>query len=69
MRKNKLASFTQSYNAQAAVDTDGSQLIVGQHVSQSAGDYAELEKGVASIPGQLGKPGSALADADYVNGC
>jgi hypothetical protein len=61
----KRASFTQSYNAQAAVD--GSQLVVGQHVSQSAGDFAELENGVASIPSQLGKPESVLADAGYVN--
>jgi hypothetical protein len=68
MRKNKRASFTQSYNAQAAVDADGSQLVVGQHVSQSASDYAELENGVASIPSQLGKPKSVLADAGYVNG-
>ena len=67
MRKNKRASFTQSYNAQAAVDADGSQLVVGQHVSQSAGDYAELENGVASIPGELGKPAAVLADAGYVN--
>lgn len=67
MRKNKRASFTQSYNAQAAVDADGSQLVVGQHVSQSASDYAELENGVASIPSQLGKPEAVLADAGYVN--
>ena len=68
MRKSQRASFTQSYNAQAAVDADGSQLVVGGHVSQSAGDYAELENGVASIPDQLGKPESVLADAGYVNG-
>jgi len=67
MRKNKRAGFTQSYNAQAAVDADGSQLILGQHVSQSASDYAELENGVSSIPGQLGKPEAVLADAGYVN--
>ncbi len=67
MRKNKRAGFTQSYNAQAAVDADGSQLIVGQHVSQSPCDYGELENGVASLPEQLGKPESVLADAGYVN--
>ena len=67
MRKNQRASFTQSYNAQAAVDADGSQLVVGQHVSQSASDYAELENGVASIPDELGKPASVLSDAGYVN--
>jgi predicted transcriptional regulator YheO len=32
----------------AAVDANGSQLVVGQHVSQSAGDYVELANGVAS---------------------
>lgn len=67
MRKNKRAGFTQSYNAQAAVDADGSQLIVGEHVSQSPGDGGELENGVASIPSVLGKPKAALADAGYVN--
>ncbi len=67
MRKNQRAGFTQSYNAQAAVDADGSQLIVGQHVSQSPADYGELENGVASIPGQLGKPEAVLTDAGYVN--
>jgi hypothetical protein len=43
------------------VDADGSQLVVGQHVSQSASDYAELENGVASIPSLLGKPEAVLA--------
>jgi len=67
MRKNKRSSFTQSYNAQAAVDADGSQLIVGAHVSQSASDGGELENGVASIPSKVGKPEAVLADAGYVN--
>ena len=67
MRKNKRAGFTQSYNAQAAVDADGSQLIVGAHVSQSPSDGGELENGVASIPSNLGKPEAVLADAGYVN--
>jgi len=67
MRKNKRAGFTQSYNAQAAVDADGSQLIVGQYISQSPSDGGELEKAVASIPSQLGTPKAALSDAGYVN--
>ena len=33
MRKSKREGYTQSYNAQAIVDADGSQLIVGQRVS------------------------------------
>ena len=56
MRKNKRAGFTESYNAQAAVDADGSQLIVGEHVSQSASDSTELENGINSIPEEIGKP-------------
>lgn len=67
MRKNKRSSFTQSYNAQAAVDADGSQMIVGAHVSQSASDSGELEKGVRSVPEELGTPEAVLADAGYAN--
>ncbi len=67
MRKNKRSGFTQSYNAQAAVDADGSQLIVGEHVSQSASDSTELENGINSIPVEIGKPKAALMDAGYVD--
>ena len=67
MRKNKRAGFTQSYNAQAAVDADGSQLIVGEHVSQSASDSTELENGINSIPKELGRPEVGLLDAGYVD--
>jgi transposase len=67
MRKNKRSSFTESYNAQAAVDADGSQLIVGAHVSQSASDSRELENGVRSVPDELGTPEAVLADAGYAN--
>jgi hypothetical protein len=38
MRKSKRESYTQRYNCQAAVDADGSQLIVGQGVSTCASD-------------------------------
>lgn len=68
MRKNKRAGFTESYNAQAAVDADGSQLIVGEHVSQSASDSTELENGINSIPEEIGKPKAGLLDAGYVDG-
>lgn len=33
MRKSKSAGYTQSINAQASVDADGSYLIVGQHIN------------------------------------
>ena len=67
MRKNKRAGFTESFNAQAAVDADGSQLIVGEHVSQSASDSTELENGIKSIPNELGKPTVGLLDAGDVD--
>ena len=36
MRKSKVAVYSQSINAQASVDADGSYLIVGQHISQGS---------------------------------
>ena len=68
MRKNLRSGYTQSYNAQAGVDTEGSQLILGNRISQSAGDSAELEPGVESIDERTGKPTSVSTDAGYVNG-
>lgn len=68
MRKNKREGYTQSYNAQAVVDAQGSQLIVGQRVSTCASDAGELEADLESIPKSLGSPTEALADCGYVDG-
>jgi transposase len=68
MRKSKREGYTQSYNAQAAVDADGTQLIVGARVSTCASDANELEPDLKSIPASLGAPAAALADCGYVNG-
>ena len=62
MRKSKREGYTQSYNAQAIVDADGSQLIVGQRVSTCAADVGETEADLAAIPVSLGTPTAALAD-------
>lgn len=67
MRKNKREGYTQSYNAQAVVDADGSQLILGQRVSQCASDAGELEADLQSIAESLGKPARGLADCGYVD--
>ena len=67
MRKSQRASYTQSYNAQAVVDAGGSQLIVGQRVSNCASDVGQLEPDLASIPAVLGPPTAALADCGYAN--
>ena len=67
MRKNKREGYTQSYNTQAVVDTEGSQLIVGQRVSTCASDAGEMEPDLQSIPESLGRPTTALADCGYTD--
>ena len=67
MRKSKHAAYTQSLNAQASVDDQGSYLIVGAHLSQSPSDRNELLPAYRAIPQCLGKPNALLADAGYVN--
>jgi transposase len=67
MRKSKREGYTQSYNAQAAVDADGSQLILSGHVSTCASDANELEPAVRAIPESVGQASAVLADSGYVN--
>jgi len=65
MRKNQREGYSQSYNAQVVVDAEGSQLMVGQRVSDSATDAGQLEPDVQSIPQGLGQPTGVLADCGY----
>ncbi len=58
----------QAYNAQAVVDADGTQLIVGTRVSQCSSDRNELVNDCLSVSPDVGKPERALADAGFVNG-
>ncbi len=58
MCKSRRHEYRQAYNAQAAVDADGSQLVLGSRVSVSASDRNELVADVDSMPGALGSPGS-----------
>lgn len=67
MRKNKRSAYEQSYNVQAAVDADGSQLIVNAYVSQCASDRTELVPCIEGIPAFLGIPTTVLADNGYLN--
>jgi transposase len=67
MRKSRFAAYTQSLNAQASVDADGSYLVVGQHLSQSSSDANELLPAFYSINPELGSPTELIADAGYVN--
>ena len=68
MRKSKHHEYRQAYNAQATVDAEGSQLILGTGVSQCASDRNELVANIASIPEPLGRPEKVLADNGYANG-
>lgn len=68
MRKSKRHEYRQSYNAQAAVDAEGSQLILSAGVSQCASDRNELVAAVTRIPGVVGQPDTVLADNGYANG-
>jgi len=42
--------FEQSYNAQAAVDTEGSMLVLGAYVTDAANDKQQLKPAVQSEP-------------------
>ena len=57
--------FEQSYNAQAAVDTEGSMLILGGYVSQHANDKKELEPVVASVSSEVRDVDTVSADCGF----
>lgn len=68
MRKSKGSDYRQSYNAQAAVSADGSQLILGNRVSTCAADSGELVADVEAVPEALGRVGGVLADSGFASG-
>lgn len=68
MRKNKRSEYRQAYNAQLAVDADGSQLILGARVSTCASDRNELVADVEAIASVVGTPSCVLADNGFATG-
>ena len=68
MRKSKRHEYRQAYNAQAVVDAEGSQLVLGARVSNNASDRGELVADVDAIPPSLGAPTCVLADNGYATG-
>jgi len=68
MRKNKHAEYRQAYNAQAAVDADGSMLVLSAHVTNCASDRNELLPAIAGIDAAVGVPETVLADNGFANG-
>jgi transposase len=67
MRKSKRDSYEQAYNAQAVVDADGSQLILGTDVLSTPNEAHELERIIQEVPEAVGKVQRVLADGGYVN--
>ena len=70
LRKSKNDAFAQGYNAQLAVDADGSQLILAAYVTQNCADNNELEPMIQKVSQNLGgaAPQAVLADRGYLNG-
>jgi len=68
MRTGHNGAYVQAYNAQAVVDAQGSQLVVGTRVSTCASDANELSADVQSVSRQVGRVRQVLADSGYANG-
>lgn len=63
MRKSRRDGWQQAYNAQAVVDADGSQLILGAYIADSSADSWELEPALETIPPGVGTASTVVADA------
>ncbi len=68
MRKSKRHKYRQAFNAQAVVDAEGSQLVLGARVSNNASDRRELVADVDKVPPGVGAPARVLADSGYATG-
>jgi transposase len=65
MKEGNGKHFEQDYNAQAAVDTEGSMLIVGGYVTNHGNDKKELVPGVASVDKEIREVKNVAADTGY----
>lgn len=65
MKAGNGAHFEQSYNAQAAVDTEGSMLVLGAYVTDAANDKQQLEPAVKSVVAEVREVTQVLADSGY----
>jgi len=57
--------FEQAYNAQAAVDTEGSMLILGQYVTNQANDKKELRPSSKCVDPEIREVSDICADTGY----
>jgi transposase len=65
MKAGNGAHFEQSYNAQAAVDTEGSLLVLGAYVTDAANDKQQLVPAVQSVVAEVRETTEVLADSGY----
>jgi len=65
MKAGNGSHFEQSYNAQAAVDTEGSMLVLGAYVTDAANDKQQLEPAVKSVVAEVRNVTQVLADTGY----
>lgn len=65
MRKSKRHEYRQAYNAQAVVDADGSQLVLGADVSRNASDVPSFQAVIEALCQQVGQPKTVLGDSGY----
>ena len=65
MKAGKSEAFEQSYNAQAAVDVEGSYLILGKRVTNLSNDKKELKPTLDSVDEAVRQVDEALADSGY----
>ncbi|MEI8354456.1 MAG: transposase, partial [Lentisphaerota bacterium] len=57
--------FEQAYNAQAAVDTEGSMLILGAYVTDAANDKQQLVPAVKSVAPDVREVSHVVADSGF----
>lgn len=67
MRKSRRSEYTQSYNAHAVVDAEGTMLVLGACVTNRSCDANELAVDLASIPAEVGAPTRVLADMGFAS--
>jgi transposase len=65
MKAGNGGHFEQAYNAQAAVDTEGSMLVLGGYVTDAPNDKQQLPAAVESVPREVRDTTHVLADTGY----
>jgi multidrug efflux pump subunit AcrA (membrane-fusion protein) len=65
MKEGNSGGFEQCYNAEAAVDTEGSMLILGGYVTQHGNDKLELAPAVQSVDSEIREVTTVAADTGF----